>query len=190
MAELASGTTYYYHIFTADKAFNYSNAITTSATLGTVSLSAAATLNAFNQVVGTPSAAQSFKISGSNLSDDVDVTAPAGFELSLNNSIWAATVTLSPVNGQVNVADVYIRLNAPSANTYSGNIVLTSEGATTILIPVTGTASGTLPITMVSAKAFAKDNGVQVTWTTAFESSLQLFIVERSKDGNAFLCHW
>ena len=186
VAALAPGTTYYYHIFTADKAFNYSSAVTTSATLGTVSLSAAATLNAFNQVVGTPSAAQSFKISGSNLSDDVDVTAPAGFELSLNNSIWAATVTLSPVNGQVNVADVYIRLNAPSANTYSGSIVLTTDGATTIFIPVTGTASSTLPITMVSAKAFAKDNGVQITWTTAYESRLQLFIVERSKDGNAF----
>ena len=53
-------------------------------------------------------------------------------------------------------------------------------------VPVTGNASGSLPVTIVSAKAFVKDNGVQVTWTTASESNLRLFVVERSKDGSVF----
>ena len=78
VAAFASGTTYYYHIFTADKAFNYSAPVTTSGTLASVTLSAAGTLNAFSQTIGSPSASQSFTVSGNFLSDDIFITALPG----------------------------------------------------------------------------------------------------------------
>ena len=186
VAAFASGTTYYYHIFTADKAFNYSASAIASGTLASATLSAAGTLNAFSQTIGTPSPSQSFTASGNFLTDDMVITAPTGFELSLDNSTWTTSSTITPTNGQVNSTSIYVRLNATTTNTYSGNIVISSDNVAPVLVPITGNASGVLPLMLISARAFLKDNGVQVTWTTASESSLRLFVVERSKNGSVF----
>lgn len=48
------------------------------------------------------------------------------------------------------------------------------------------TSSEPLPVTFSAAKAFQKNNGVQVEWSTASELNLSRFVVEKSTDGRSF----
>jgi len=91
-----------------------------------------------------------FAIAGIFLNNTVTITPDAGFEVSLDESfstigthssplsISAATLALtSTASTQL----VYVRFNPATAATYSGNIVLTSSGASTVNIPVSGIAA-------------------------------------------------
>jgi len=86
-----------------------------------------------------PSASQSFEVSGENLDDtDVVVTAPADFEVSLDDTTFTSTVTLTAFDGTA--TDVYIRLATGLAlNTYTGDVEINGGGITT---PITITVSG------------------------------------------------
>lgn len=55
------------------------------------------TLTGFAAVQGNPSAAQPFTVSGSNLLQDILITAPGNFEISLDGTIWSETILLEPV---------------------------------------------------------------------------------------------
>lgn len=146
VAPVTPGIGYYYHIFTADKAFNYSTAVTVSeATTYTGPVVAVSgNLHSFSQIVGTPAASQSFALQGNNLSANVQVAAPAGFELSADGNTWSTTLTLAPENNRVN-ATAFVRLNAANAGSYSGNITATSAGATDAVLAVNGTATNPVP---------------------------------------------
>jgi pectin methylesterase-like acyl-CoA thioesterase len=146
VAPLTAGITYYYHIFTADKAFNYSTAVSVSgstAATGPV-VAVSGTLNSFTQTVGTPAASQSFTVHGSNLTASVQVTAPAGFELSEDNNSWSPSLNLAHQNNTVN-AIAFVRLNAANAGSYSGNITVASSGATDAALTVNGMATNPVP---------------------------------------------
>jgi len=86
-----------------------------------------------------PSASQSFEVSGENLDNtDVVVTAPADFEVSLDDTTFTSTVTLTAFDGTA--TDVYVRLAAGLAlNTYTGDVEIDGGGITT---PITITVSG------------------------------------------------
>ncbi|XZF14381.1 T9SS type A sorting domain-containing protein [Chitinophagaceae bacterium MMS25-I14] len=97
------------------------------------------TLSTFSQTVGTPSAAQSFVLSGTALTAGVTVTSPPSFEISTDGgTTWTGTATLTPVSGAVNVT-VEVRLNASAAGNYSDSITITSTGADTVKLGVSGT---------------------------------------------------
>ena len=87
-----------------------------------------------------PSAEDSFLVSGINLTQDITVTAPTNFEVSLTSgSGFGASVLLSQTAGTVNPTTVYIRLSAGlSANSYNGDVILSSTGATNEMINVSG----------------------------------------------------
>lgn len=142
VAALAPGITYHYHIFTVDKAFNYSSVATASAaTVSTTPVVAmSGDLNPFTQTLGTPSASQSFTVQGNNLTANVTVSAPAGFELSEDENTWHTSLSLVRENNSVN-ATAFVRLNATTAGLYSGNITATSAGATEASLAVTGVAA-------------------------------------------------
>ena len=95
---------------------------------------------------GSPSASpdiQQFTISGSALNNDITATAPTGFEVSLaTGSGYGNSVIIPQINGAVTNKIIYVRsaASAPAGN-ISGNVVLTSTGATTQNIPVTGTVN-------------------------------------------------
>ena len=96
---------------------------------------------AFGAVVGTPSAAQSFTVSGSNLTANITVTAPAQFQVSLSaSSGFTASVSLTQISGNVPATPVYIRYNPASSGNHSGNVSLTSTGAITQNIAVSGSS--------------------------------------------------
>jgi hypothetical protein len=70
------------------------------------------------------------------------VAAPANYEVSLDNSTFSSSVTLTPTAGSVSSTPVYVRIaaTAPVGNP-AGQVSLSSTAATTQNIAVTGTVS-------------------------------------------------
>ena len=105
------------------------------------------TLTPFSTYTGTPSTAQSYTLSGQNLTGSITVAAPTGFALSTDNTTFSSTLTLaSNFNGLV-----YVRLTGITAGTFSGNIVHSSSGATTINLAVEGTVTNPSPLIDITA---------------------------------------
>jgi hypothetical protein len=109
----------------------------TVAALPTVTLSGAPA--AFSAARNRPSASRAVKTSASDLSAVLSLTAPAGFQVSLDNRNFAARVQISPSSGAVSSRNIWIRL-APSARagSFSGNVTASSTGASTKVIRVSG----------------------------------------------------
>jgi gliding motility-associated-like protein len=92
-------------------------------------ISSTETLPALITTYGTPSASENFTVSGKLLRAGILVTAPRGFEVSLDNSTFSSTVTING-SGTLPATAVYIRLMAADmVGTYTGHVVLTSPGA-------------------------------------------------------------
>jgi len=90
-----------------------------------------------------PSPEQSFKVSGFGLSEDVTVTPPTNFEISKTSgsSFGSSAITVAQTSGTITATNIYVRLKAGlTDSTYTGVLKLTSKNATTISIPLTGTA--------------------------------------------------
>ncbi len=99
---------------------------------------------------GTPSSApaiEQFTVSGNYLNSSINITAPNFFEISITEENgYTNTVTVPASGGIVAAKTIYVRsTSAAPAGSISGNIRLTSTGAITNLIGVTGTVYA-LPI--------------------------------------------
>lgn len=90
-----------------------------------------------------PSSEGDFSVSGINLDDNITVTAPTNFEVSLTSgSGFGPSVTLIETAGEVATTTVYVRLSAGlGVNTYSGDITASSTGAADATISVSGVVS-------------------------------------------------
>ncbi|RYY40130.1 MAG: T9SS type A sorting domain-containing protein [Chitinophagaceae bacterium] len=144
-----SGTAYYYYVI-ASRAGYASHTTDTVSISNVQTITVAGTLNAFSQNVGSPSAAQTVTISGANLTDDLTITPPANYEISNNGATWYTTsnpLVLPQVSGAVAATPISVRLNSPSLGTWAGDIVLSSPGATSVNVPVTGVTSIIVPVT-------------------------------------------
>jgi gliding motility-associated-like protein len=98
----------------------------------TITITASGTLQALTTTYGTPSASESFTVSGINTNGGILVTPPAGFEVSTDNLTFGNTVTVGS-SGNVVATPVYIRLAAITpVGIYPGNIILSSTGATSV----------------------------------------------------------
>jgi hypothetical protein len=86
---------------------------------------------------------KSFVVYGRPLSGDVTITAPANFEISRSaTGGFGASFTLLMSNGTVDATNVFIRLKENlTVNNYQGNVVITSNQATSRLITVSGIVS-------------------------------------------------
>lgn len=132
-------------------------------------------LSGFSTPSGTPSASQSFTVGGSNLTANLVVTAPADYEVSDQTAgIWGPTVTYTPTSGTVASQTVNVRIkSAAGVGTPSGNVAITSTGATTQNVAVSGivsAASGPLVTITGSLSPF----GNVVTGTSSAEQSYQV----------------
>ncbi|TGD79704.1 T9SS-dependent choice-of-anchor J family protein [Hymenobacter wooponensis] len=90
------------------------------------------------QLVNTASASQSYQLSAVNLTDNVTVTAPAGFQLSKDNAAFSSTLTFIPTE-LASAQTVYVRLLPTAAGTFSGNITHVTPGGITLTKAVFGT---------------------------------------------------
>jgi gliding motility-associated-like protein len=87
---------------------------------------------------GTPSTAQVINVGGNYLTAGILVTAPAGFELSIDDITFSNTLTIGAA-GNVAPVEVFVRLKSTApVGTPSGNITLTTAGAATVNVPVDG----------------------------------------------------
>lgn len=94
------------------------------------------TLTNFTADKGTASVPQSFTISGTDLTENIEITAPNGYEISIDGGkTYSKSARLDPkFNGTV-----LVRLTGSQAGTNNGNIIISSTGAKNITLPVTGT---------------------------------------------------
>jgi endonuclease/exonuclease/phosphatase family metal-dependent hydrolase len=93
------------------------------------------------QFIGNTAAAtspQTYEITGTNLTDNILITAPTNFEIrKLNDAAFGATITLSQTNGSVPLTTIETRMK-PIAGSFLGNITHTSAGALAKTVSVTG----------------------------------------------------
>jgi len=114
--------------------------ISSSAPSPAITVSSASLSNFGNVTVNTNSSVQSYTVSGSNLTSNIVVAAPNGFQVSKqNNSGFANSITLNQTGGAVASTTIYARFTPTAAQNYSGNISHTSTGATTQNVSVNGT---------------------------------------------------
>jgi uncharacterized protein (DUF2141 family) len=139
-------------------------------------------LTAFTSIVNNPSTEQSFKVWGvSCFIDDITVTAPSGFEVSLSSgSGFSNAVTIPLSAGRVPNTDVYVRYNSTSGGVLNTNLVLSAANASSVLIPISGTAAcGSIDMIMnvpanigQTASLSASCSSGVVKWYDITESSL------------------
>ena len=96
-------------------------------------------LNFGTVAVGNSSAEQTFTAAGSNLTADISITAPSGFEVSTTtDSLFGSSVTLTQAGGTVATTTIYARFTPVSANPFSGDIACASTGAPMKNVVVSG----------------------------------------------------
>jgi hypothetical protein len=100
-------------------------------------------LSAFSTTLGEASTAQTFTTGGKGLNGDILVTAPGQYEVGIDGTTFASSVTLPVLDGSVASTTVYARIAATvDASNPAGQVSIASSGATTQNIAVTGTVSG------------------------------------------------
>jgi hypothetical protein len=91
-----------------------------------------------------PSGNQQITLHATNLFDNITITPPADFEVSLDNSTYSSSpLTLSQSGGVVNYVPVYMRLKAGlPVGSYSNEIIaFSSPNASTVNLTVSGTVT-------------------------------------------------
>ena len=135
------GQTYYYIVRTSKTGYTNCTSDTAMAT-STPTITEFGALGSFLQGLGNPSKTQTYVVAGANLMNNLTITPPAGYEVSIDNTNWygsSAPVSITPVSGAVANTTVYVRLNATAIGSNSGNIVNASANAKAVNVPVTGT---------------------------------------------------
>lgn len=79
------------------------------------------------------SAEQTYSVDGSDLTNNIVITPPAGFEISLTTGTGfisaPATLTLTQTGGVVAATNIYVRMNSATPGANTGNITHTSAGS-------------------------------------------------------------
>lgn len=149
----------YFNLYTAQSNPNYlykqlpslTNYITKCSTDPLIEVSPTELTN-FSTVAttGNPSVAQSFTVEGYNLTEDITVSAPEGYEVCRTEAgTYSASVTLPQSDGKVAKTPVYVRLAAAetAAASVTGSISLTSTDATTKNVALTGEVIAAVTVT-------------------------------------------
>ena len=166
-----NGETFYVRIYpwyTAATTTKYviAKTVTISGTTGSVNavLTSTNSLTGFVQASSAPSGSQTYTLTGTNLTNNVVITAPARFEISTDaGTSWngsSSPVTL-PVSGGIVAGQpitVSVRMNTTGAGTYVDTIRNTSSGSQSSVIAVSGVVVAQEPTT-ASAVSFGTVTG-------------------------------
>ncbi len=100
-----------------------------------------ATLTGFSSLSGVPSAEQTYNVDGVNLSANIVITPPTGFQISTGTGggfVPTNPINLTPAAGTVASTPIYVRMNSAVLGLNSGNITHTSTGAATKNVALSG----------------------------------------------------
>ncbi|TGE25838.1 T9SS type A sorting domain-containing protein [Hymenobacter aquaticus] len=178
----AAGAAYFYYIRASKTGL--ATQITDTVEISRVpTVTTTGSLGPFAQYAGGPSAARTYQLSAVNLTSNLTVTPPAGFEVSPNNgTTWFTATTplvLVPVDNVIANMAISVRLNGTATGSYSGNIVHSSPGAGSVSVPVSGTKVTTnAPVSqrlqMWSLRVSAQDSAaVRSPWVAASTPTLR-----------------
>ncbi|WP_445718765.1 T9SS type A sorting domain-containing protein [Flavobacterium sp.] len=176
---LASGT-YYLRAFATNSAgTSYGNEQTVLVPTQSSTLSVTESISNFNKTCASiPSDAQSFSVSGTNLSQGIVISVVSGLEYSLNGSTYQNSLTLNPVSGTVAATTVYVRMTVAQTSDFSGIISISSSGALGYSINVTGTYTDIFSITSqpaVVSSSVCKDSSPE---TISFTSTASGYTIQ------------
>ncbi|WP_114777711.1 IPT/TIG domain-containing protein [Botryobacter ruber] len=118
-------------------------------------------LSPFSTVAGKTTASQQYTVRGTNIATNLTITAPANFEVSVNNFTFSSSVTMLPSAVENTNKAIYVRYKPTAVGNHSGNLVHTTEGATESFA-ISGTAVEPLSITSLSPNNGAVGATVQI----------------------------
>ncbi len=109
---------------------------------GNITLSTAS-LPAFGNVyVFHSSTSLFYTVNATALTAPLEITAPAGFEVSLVYKFgYSGKVVINPVSGTITNRMVYVRFSPSAIGSASGNVLNESVGSPTVQVAVSGTAT-------------------------------------------------
>ncbi len=140
----STGNAWYYYV--EANAAGYTNEISDTvviSNLASMTVNASAALNycGFSQLLGAPSASQTFTISGANLTGNVTITPPTNYEISTDNNNWYTSsnpLVIPSGTGSIATTTVYIHLNATAVGNYSGTVMVTTSAVADYSFLVSG----------------------------------------------------
>lgn len=176
---LASGTTYSFDVNArnAEQVVSGFGAAANGTTIaaGTPTVLISGTASAINTTYGTVSSTIELSISGSDLTGDISVTVPSGYEISTSSTsgFSAGPLTLTQSGGLVSATPVFVRLAATAnAGSYAGLVSGASSGATTAQFNLASSQVATVALTIsgLSAenKIYDRTNTVSVMGTPVY----------------------
>ena len=150
---LSPSTTYHYRAYSINASGTSYGADQTFTTLTPTITSNITTVTMPGTTYGTASANGSFTVSGAGMAAGISVTPSSGFEVSLSSgSGFGSSVTVGAAGLSIAATTVYIRLkSSDAAGTYSGNVILSSTGATSKTIAEYPVTVATQALTITAA---------------------------------------
>ncbi|REJ82829.1 MAG: hypothetical protein DWQ44_01560 [Bacteroidetes bacterium] len=139
--------------------------ITGSALPPTINVSTTTIPDFGNVQTGSSSAEAFYTVSGFNLFNDINISAPSQFEISLTSgSGFTNSINLTPSSGTVGHTPIFVRFSPTVTGAASGNITHTSTGATQkdISVSGTGTSCSAPTITPVGPTTFCIGGSVEL----------------------------
>jgi endonuclease I len=99
-----------------------------------------------DQCTNMTSAEMTYTVSGSDLTSDISITAPTGYEISeTSGSGFSSSITLVQSGGTVASTTVYVRFTPTSVSAYSANITHESTGADIKYVALSGNGAENPP---------------------------------------------
>ncbi|MBZ9652436.1 T9SS type A sorting domain-containing protein [Psychroflexus montanilacus] len=131
----------------------------------------------------------SFTAQGFNLTEDVTVTAPADFEISLTpQASFTQTLSLPQTDGTLESTEIYVRLQEGlDAGNYQGNVALSADGITEVSV-ATGEvlpATPQLDVQIIAISGLNYDLGEGPSQEESFEVQGQFLLESVSVDAPA-----
>ena len=127
-----------------------------------------------SQIVGTSSAIQSFQLTGRDLTGNVTVSAPSGYEIRVGSAAFSPNpIVLSPASGVIN-SQVDVRFVPGTTGNITGNIVATGNGSSSATVVVSGSGAPAPVTPTINATPTALDFQ---TVTNSGSAQVQTFTV-------------
>ena len=118
--------------YSSPSELNYTN-INCIVSIANPTIAVASNLVKFVKCVGSASQAQTFTVSGSDLTSNIIITPPTGYEVSLDGNTWVSSLTLSQTSGSVSITTIYIRLTAAVTTINNNlNVTISTSGGNTV----------------------------------------------------------